>query len=347
MKTWKRVLALVLSVLMILGCFTACGGNGDEQKETEPAATVDPAEAKALKVLTLGHSLAVDAGHLLALVAKAEGYEEMTVGTLYYAGCPLDKHVQFLNSNSAEYKLFLSSTTTANEPPVKMENFTMQQAITYDYWDIIVMQGGVFEIADGATYTDGSIEVIQDYVNEHKKNPDAVFMWNMAWAPPVSEGLRKTYNHVPNTYISNYEQFDHDRTKMYAAVTKCVKDHITTDDTFTALIPSGTVFENALSSYLTEVDMHRDYVHATDLSRVMIAYLWYCVLTGVDQLEEIKLDKIPKSFLENYTLYAQGRTLTDNEKALILEVVNNALKNPLQMTQSQYTEAPAGFIPGM
>ena len=30
--------------------------------------------------------------------------------------------------------------------------------------------------------------------------------------------------------------------------------------------------------------------------------------------------------------------LTDMEKAVILESVNNALKNPLQMTQSQYTQ---------
>ena len=32
--------------------------------------------------------------------------------------------------------------------------------------------------------------------------------------------------------------------------------------------------------------------------------------------------------------------MTDAEKAIILESVNNALANPLQMTQSQYTTAP-------
>ena len=32
--------------------------------------------------------------------------------------------------------------------------------------------------------------------------------------------------------------------------------------------------------------------------------------------------------------------LTDAEKAIVLESVNNALANPLQMTQSQYTTAP-------
>ena len=33
--------------------------------------------------------------------------------------------------------------------------------------------------------------------------------------------------------------------------------------------------------------------------------------------------------------------LTDHEKEMIIESVNNALKNPLQVTQSKFTEAPA------
>ena len=86
--------------------------------------------------------------------------------------------------------------------------------------------------------------------------------------------------------------------------------------------------------------MHRDYVHASDLGRVMVAYAWFAVLTGKDQLEAINLDVIPRSLLKT-TLGGGSWTLTDAEKAIILESVNNALKNPLQMTQSQYTQAPA------
>ena len=127
---------------------------------------------------------------------------------------------------------------------------------------------------------------------------------------------------------------------MYKEVAKCVGDHIMTDKTFEKMIPSATVFENALSSYLEEEDMHRDYVHASDLGRVMVAYTWFAVLTGKDQLEAINLDVIPRSLLKT-TLGGGSWTLTDAEKAIILESVNNALKNPLQMTQSQYTQAPA------
>ncbi len=348
MKTWKRILALALSVLMILGCFTACGG-GETQETTAPVATEDPEEAKALKVLTIGHSLSNDANYMLSMIAAAEGYENLTVGYLYYSGCPLNKHVQFMNSNSNSYILYTSSTATANTLPATIENVTMLDGITYDYWDIIILQGGVFEIAEDETYKSGAIQLIQKYVNEHKKNPNAIFAWNMAWAPPVDAELQATKTkddpNAVNSYVDGYKKFDGKRENMYAAVTKCVQDNIVPDETFAFVIPSATVFENALSSYFTEKDMHRDYVHATDLARVMVTYTWFCKLTGIEQLTEIKLDAIPRNFFNSIKTLGTDKVLTDNEKALILETVNNALKNPFQMTQSQYTEAPADYMP--
>ena len=69
-------------------------------------------------------------------------------------------------------------------------------------------------------------------------------------------------------------------------------------------------------------------------------FAWHMAwATPVDKLEEIKLDVIPKNFFKSTDL-PTDRTLTDAEKAIILESVNNALVNPLQMTQSQYTEVP-------
>ena len=138
----KKILALSLSVLTILGAFTACGAEAPEETTT-PAPTEPAEEAKVLKVLTLGHSLAVDTGHMLNLVAATEGigdYDEILIGTLYYSGCRLSQHVNFLQANSPEYRLYLSSTKTPGTPPETMESVTMQDAIRFEYWDIIVMQ---------------------------------------------------------------------------------------------------------------------------------------------------------------------------------------------------------------
>lgn len=340
-KSLKRFFALILAIVMLLPVFAGCGSNADsDAAETKPAPTEPPEEAKVLKVLTLGHSLAVDTGHMLALVANAEGYENLLVGTLYYSGCPLYRHVEFLTNDEPAYNLYISSTDTPSVTPIITDAVTMKYALTYEYWDIIVMQGGVFEVAKDETYTNGDIQTIQNYVNEHKLNPLAKFAWHMPWAFPVDNDLRDTFGREENGYYKNYEQYGHNRTNFYNAMTKCVSDHIMTDDTFDFLIPSGTAIENALSSYLEEKDLHRDYAHASDLGMVIGSYVWYCKLAGVEKLEEIKLDTVPKQFFKSQPKL-QDWVLTDMEKAIILESVNNALANPLQMTQSQYTEAPA------
>lgn len=343
-KTFKKILTMTLAVLMILGMFTACGGEQPAQTQGETTQATEPTqpgeEGKTLKILTLGHSLAVDCGHMLARIAAAEGYEDFKVATLYYSGCPLYRHVEFLTSNSPEYSLYLSSTDDPNAVPEVTNSVTMEYALTFDYWDIIIMQGGVFEIGAANKYTDGNIKTIQKYVREHCLNPNVKFAWHMTWVPPTDNTLRDTYPYPENnTYYSGYVAFGDDRTTMYQSVVNCVQKHIVTDETFQFVIPTATAMENALSSYLEEKDIHRDYVHASDLTRVMNSYVWLCMIFGIEELTEIKMDTIPVAFFRS-TKDVQDRVLTESEKAIILEAVNNALKNPYEMTQSQYTTAP-------
>jgi len=340
-RTWKKLISLSLAVLMLLGTLTACGKTENVEDTKDPVVTEDPEEAKVLKVLTLGHSLAVDSGHLLNLICATQGvgdYEEVVIGTLYYSGCSLSKHVKFMQEDSSEYDLYISSSKTPDTPPTIMHKIDMRSAIIYDYWDIVVMQDGVFEIAQSSNYTMGNAQTLQKYVDEHKLNTSVRFAWHMTWVPPTDNTLRDKFPNEPNSYYSNYERYNHDRTTVYNAVTKCVGDHVATDKTFDFIIPSATAFENALSSYLEETDIHRDYVHATDLGRVIASYTWYCKLMGIDKLEEIKLSVIPKAFLNSIT-DVEEYVLTDMDKNVVLESVNNALAKPMQMTQSQYTQA--------
>ena len=346
MTTWKRILTLMLAVLMTLSVLAACGGSNAETAQT-PAETnpvTEPTqpgeEGKTLKILTLGHSLAVDCGHMLNRVAAAEGYDSLKIATLYYSGCPLASHVQYLTNNSPEYSLYVSESKTPDLVPEIFKSVTMEYALRYDYWDIVIMQGGVFEIAASKKYTDGNIKTIQKYVLENCLNPNVKFAWHMTWVPPTDNSLRDQYPYPENnTYYSGYIPYSDDRSTMYQCVVDCVQKHIVTDETFQFVIPTATAMENALSSYLEETDIHRDYVHASDLTRVMNSYVWYCKLLGIEKVEEIKMDTIPVAFFKS-TKGVEDRVLTDAEKAIILEAINNALKNPYEMTPSQYTTAP-------
>ena len=342
-KLWKRLLALCLCAVMALGMLTACGGETAEP-ETTPAATEPAAEAKVLKVLTLGHSLAVDTGYMLNLVCGTEGtgeYDEIVIGTLYYSGCRLSQHVDFMTTNAPEYRLYISSSKTPDQPPAAIDEVTMYDALRFDYWDIIVMQGGPWEIDADSGFTSGNVQKIQNYVNENKMNPLAIYAWHMPWAMPADETLLKLYPYEPNPHYQNYLAYNLDKSAHYEAQVGCVERHILTDETFKFVIPTGTTIQNAWSSYLEETDLHRDYAHASDYGRVMTSYTWYCMLLGIDHLDGIKLNAIPKQFLKSTEDKTQDRVLTDMEKAILLESVNNSLKNPMEMTQSQYTEAPA------
>jgi hypothetical protein len=221
-----------------------------------------------------------------------------------------------------------------------LEGVTMRDALKRDYWDIIVMQGGVFEIAEDLIYTSGGIKAIQNYAKTHSQNPNAIFAWHMPWATPTTNSLRDTYPNSPNSYYSGYEKYNHQRSGFYEGITQRVGQYIVTDKSFQFLIPSGTAIENALSSYLEETDLHRDYAHASDLGRVIASYTWYCEIMGIEKLDYIKLASIPKAFLKSTANKNQDYVLTDAEKNIILESVNNALKEPLKMTPSQYTTKP-------
>ena len=333
----KRTLALTLAMFTGLGLLTACGSQGgNAAPSTDPVQTGTSQEPKGgLKILTIGHSLAIDSCHMLALIAKTEGYEDMTVGTLYYSGCQIFRHIEFMKNDSREYELYMSSTETPNDIPTMISSITMKEAVAYKDWDIIVLQDGPFQSCYDEYFTNGDIQTLQTFVNENKTNPNAVFAWHMPWALPTDPDLA-----AGSPYFERYEtNFGLDRIKVYEAYTDCAERFILTDDTFQYLIPTATAMQNALTSYLTEKDLHRDYSHASDLGRVIAAYVWYCTLTGVEELQQIKLDTVPKNFFRSLKLTTDW-VLTEEEKALILETVNNTLKQPLKVTPSQYTQAP-------
>jgi len=338
----KRCLAIALAALTGMNLLGGCGSQpaGTPTESQESTETLPEETKTSLKVLTIGHSLAVDSCYMLSLIAAAEGYDELTVGTLYYSGCTLSRHVKFMSTDAREYNLYLSNSADVSVVRQTMENVTMGEAVRYLDWDVIVLQGGPFEFAAEPNLCVGYIQTLQKFVNDNKLNPNAVFAWHMFWPIATDPELMATHPTQPNPYAARYEMlFNTDRNKYYAASAECVSKYILTDDTFSFVLPSGTAMENAMSSYMTEKDLLRDFGHATDLGRLIAGYTWYCTLRGIDALEEIKLNTIPKAYFKS-TVSSEDRVLTDHEKALILESVNNALKNPLQVTQSQFTQAP-------
>ena len=336
----KKRIAPVLAGLLLLGLLGGCS-NAEPAPTTEPKETQPEEEKQVLKVLTLGSSSSVDACHMLNMVAAAEGVEqELIVGTLYYSGCTLAQHVQFYNQNSNVYDLYLSSSKTPEKRPQIIKEVSMRSALGYDYWDIIVLQGSSGESLKDESFTNGNIVVIKDFVKELKKNPESVFAWHAIASCSTDPELIASYPYDPNPYQNTAAAYDYDREKMFHERADRLERFILADEDYEYVVASCTAVENAITSGLGQKGIKRDYTHLTDIGRLIAAYSWYCELYGIEELTEIKVDAIPKDFLKTTTDKTVDRVVTEYEKNIIMEAVNNTIKNPLVITQSQYTQAP-------
>ena len=311
-------------------------------------------QVKNLKVLTIGNSLSVDAGHMLGYIAKIEGMENIRFSTLYYGGCTLRQHANFLTANSPEYRWYdtevtdLQNATDAQTVPKvsmkKADQVTMYQGIVADDWDIIIMQQGVFESAKSSTHGTDMQKII-DYVRKHATNPNVVLMWNMIWAGPVeSEMMDKSDNGIApdapgfesaydeTTGLKSRDNKDA-QNKLFEMIRNAVQEKVVTNENFLDVIPSGTAQQNALWSGLKDSDMYRDYIHASDLSRYIYSYMWYCKLTNAD-FNGVASDTVPlavryikKDDISEIPPATAPLDLTQNG---LLEIVNHSISSALE-----------------
>lgn len=311
----KKTLTLLLSVIMVVALLAACGGNeiqketGSTEMTTQPTISPDAplSDGKTLKVLAIGNSFSNNTTEYLYDIAKAEGMTDIVIGRLYISGCTLATHVENAMNNAAAYTYYKNDSGTWSQ----IEAATMLYALQDEQWDIITMQQGSRSSGKKESYM-GTVDQLVEYVNENKTNPDARLVWHMTWA------------YQQGSTNAGFAAYKNDQMTMYNGITEAVQQVIGPMSEFHSVIPVGTAIQNARTSFIGD-NLTRDTYHLNELGMVIGSYTWYAVFTG-KSLDAIQISGVG-------TL-----TLTDNEKAVILEAVNNALKDPYTVTQSEYTE---------
>lgn len=305
----KRILSLILLVLMLFLLCTACGGTG-EMNETQntTTATVDPnkplSDGKTLKVLAIGNSFSNNTTQYLYDVAKAEGMTDVVIGRLYISGCTLALHLENARTNKAAYRYDKNDSGQWTET----ESTTLLHALRDEQWDIITMQQGSGTSGQADTYLK-SIDALVKYVNDNKTNPNAQLVWHMTWA--YQEG---STNKAFPRYNSN-------QMVMYTAIVNAVQTVIVPMEEFHSIIPVGTAIQNIRTSFIGD-NVTKDTYHLNVMGDVIGAYTWYAVFTG-KPLEAINLSGVGTEL-----------TLTDKDKAAIIESINAAIKAPFAVTES-------------
>ena len=349
----KRLICFLLIAAISVGLI-ACGntaGTATEPTETKTAVQKDDG---ILRVLLFGHSLGTDSMWMLPEVFTNEAPDtKVVLGLLYYSGCPVSSHVQFAKENSAVYGYaeFDSEKDTfwrvaqtngefraakddnlAGEVPENGISQTSKFALQQQDWDIVVIQGYPWEVTKIGDYDknlSGNINTLKQFIldNDIDKETTPKFGWNMVWGFPDDDDLIRDYDRqLMNENLGSLEEY-------YTLSAKIVKDELIPEFKFDYVMPCSAAFINALSGYKTPKEMHRDFIHASEFGRAMVAYVWYCTLTGTD-IGDCKLDPIAYNYRreELYKLKQEDMAFTDEEKQTIVEVVGNAIAKPYDIT---------------
>lgn len=334
----KKILALLLCMVLMISLFAGCQ---KQPAETTPETTVEetqsPEEAAVLKILNIGNSHGQDSVWQLYDVLKAEMPEqEIVVADLYFPGA-LFEHVDNVKNEAAVYSYFENTSGQWKE----IQNTTIAYGLQAQHWDYVVFNESSRHLGLDKWMTNGNLEWFIDYINE-QIDYDYKLVYNMTWSNPTDEIFHTDPNRMqpPATFKNSYMvDYGFDRVKHYNALVEKTKQYIETNEAFDHILHLATPVQYATeilkvpqADTLRIMDMYRDYTHLSDFARLMVAYMWYAELFGIEEISDVKIDVIPARMRATAREKGMGDLeMTKEHKDIIIESVNHALKNPLSI----------------
>lgn len=335
----KKIIALLLCIVLILSLFAGCQKQPAETtpSTTAPAETQSPEEAAVLKILNIGNSHGQDAVWQLYDVLKAEMPEqEIVVADLYFPGA-LFEHVDNVKNEAAEYEY----CENANGQWKITKATTIAYGLAQHHWDYVVFNESSRHLGLDKWMTDGNLQWFIDYIDQ-QLDYDYKLVYDMTWSSPTDEIFYTDPGRMqpPDTFKSSYmRDYGFDRVKHYNALVEKTKQYIEPNESFDHVLHLATPVQYATeilkvpqADQFRTMDMYRDYTHLSDFARLMVAYMFYAELFGVEQIDDVKIDVIPARMRATSREKAFGDLqITQEHKDIIIESVNHALKNPLSI----------------
>ena len=259
----------------------------------------------AIRILAIGNSFSDDSMWYLYDLLKEAGYESVKLGNLYIGGCTLQTHANNITTGSKSYTYRIND----NGKWVDNNSHNAIDALNSDNWDFISLQQASGSSGKADTYEPYITTIIS---NVKELCPEAKIMWNMTWA------------YQGNSDHSEFSKYDKDQMTMYNAIVSAVHDKVLTNKDFDIVIPAGTAIQNLRTSLYGDTVTRDGYHLSFDSGRLTAAMMWLKSLTGCN--------------LEDITWTPSGYMFTSARKNAIKEAVENAYKNPYQVTESTFTE---------
>lgn len=296
-----------------------------------------------LKILEVGNSHGLDATNLLAEVIRQETGKEVIIGALYYSGCQVKQHAEFMTNNQAVYNYYKNATFTEGVDGINgdgswkiIKKTVAQTALQDEDWDIITLQQMNNYSGLDKEYVPTIFNDVLNFLKENKKNPEhqPIMLWHMIWANPDDEDLMATSVGKADSWYSWHNKFTgadgkYDLNVLFDNITRCTQSYICTSGDFADVIPAGTAITYALNKLnRPQTEIYRDYTHLTDYSRLIAAYVWYAKIFGLEQITDIQVTEIPSYLHHDKSAYPADLQITAEMKADLIAAVNWALQNP-------------------
>jgi len=274
-----------------------------------------PEEAKALKIMILGSSRSVNTFHFLYEAFKDQMPEqELVLGVMYYSGCSMSMHMDFMKRDAAVYRYYCNSDGYWEIT----ENVNMTTGLKAQNWDVILFQAGNGDLANKVN--EPARVYMKEYVDERVKHPH-VFWWHSTWFNSTDPKLYEKAN--TKLKPEDIDQYDSLTTGINA-----VKEHVMGDPMFAGHITSGTPMMYALKVLeVPEIELFRDHTHLSDYGCLLVAYAWYAQFTG-NPVTQINLDKIPAYQRQSMYQSLGDLEITEEMKQIMIETANYTLNNP-------------------
>lgn len=239
----------------------------------------------AIRVLCIGNSFSWDAVEQeLVPLCDAAGVE-VEIHNLYYGGCSLQQHAEFLMRDTAAYSHRVCCNMRTSQPRregllkanwrVVKDTITLRQALRDGSYDYISLQQASHDSGIRASY-EPWLSLLIDSVRAYQ--PKAQLCWMQTWAYSRDSKHRE------------YPRYHNNQQEMWDSIQSCTRyvQQIANKEIHKSvnrkmlLIPCGTAIQNARATKLGDT-LCRDGYHLNyTYGRYTAACVWYEILTGKD-----------------------------------------------------------------
>ena len=217
-----------------------------------------------IRVLCIGNSFSWDAVEQELVPLCDAKNVQVEIHNLYYGGCSLQQHAEFLMKDTAAYS---HRVCTNAEPRVIKDTITLRQALRDGQYDFISLHQASHDSGIKSSY-EPWLTMLIDTVRVYQ--PNAQLCWMQTWA------YSKDAKH------SAYPRYQCDQQVMWDSIQACTKYVQEIVHCPLSIVHCGLAIQNAretkLGDTLCRDGYHLNYVYG----RYTASCVWYEVITGRD-----------------------------------------------------------------